>query len=280
MKKPIGIRGIKKTRKRAITMIAILFLATITVAADFVLLTTVDMRFTRAAERGVINGWKIKDAEKNLRLANQPNDTSFIDAEYDAVSEYEGVDFNSKKVSSYAEDYIGALKDCREVIKKYDPDKDFDAFWAHFSGPYGKRIKALYKLQNGRRQFDISQSGFEDERADLMLQGWALNKAESINFKTKTAKNGKRVYSAKIKNDSGYTLDYLDLTVELYDKNNKLIETDAAYAENVKRNDMVELKFYEAAPARATNYVITAVNCQRKSKNPSAEKIDRQSTLR
>ena len=246
------------------------------------MLTSVDSRFTRAAERGIIGGWKITDAEKNLREKNKPHDTSFIYTEYNAVAPFRKEKFRSKKYDKLAKEYIGALKECVAVREKYDPDSNYDEFWAHFSEPYSRRIKALYALQKGGRQFDISHIGYEEESADLMVRGWALNKAEQISFKTKTAKSGKRVYTAKVKNDSGYSLAFVDFTVELYDNKGKLLETDSAYAENIKRNDIFELKFYEY-PARAASYAITSVNCQRKSRKSTTDKtdkIDSESTLR
>lgn len=273
-----------KYRVRTWLIMGCLVLALATAVAFLVLLTSVDQRFIRSAERGVKDGWKVRNAEEYLRRKDRSNDPSFIEIEYEAAGKYAGSDFRSKRLEKAAKEYIAALEDCRKVIATTSPDMDFYGFWRKFSEPYGRRISALYTLQNMGKGFDLRDSRYEDEFEELMLEGWALDKTSKIRFKTKTDKKGRRTFSTTIKNDSGYDLAYLDLTVELYDKNDKLLETDSAYAEDIKNGEERKILFYESGKAKAVNYAVTAVNCRRKTdkdeKKESGDKIDTQTTLR
>ena len=256
-------KGRKNSKKTLVLIIICLGLALATAAAYLVLLTSPDRRFCRAVERGVQNGWKVKGAEANLRRTDRTNDTSFIDAEYEAVCQYKDVKFRSRKLGKLAKEYIAALEDCREVIATTSPDMDFNGFWRKFSDPYGQRISALYGMQKRGMGFDLRRAGHEEECSELLLQGWAIEKASKIKFRIKKGEDGERLFVAKVKNDSGYDLAYLDLTVELYGKDSKLLETDSAYAEYIKKGGTAKMVFYEAGESKAVDYAVTAVSCSR-----------------
>ena len=102
-----------------------------------------------------------------------------------------------------------------------------------------------------------------DDNSPLTLEEGQITGA-AADLATVVRQNGDREYTASVKNSSGYGLDFIDLTVDLYDKNNKLLSSNSAYANDIKRNETVKLIFYEAAPAKAANYRVTAVNCSRK----------------
>ena len=64
-------------------------------------------------------------------------------------------------------------------------------------------------------------------------------------------------------NDSGYDLEYIDLTVDLYNKKGKYIETLSVYRSGIKKDETVKLHCYESEAGKTREFVVTAIDCER-----------------
>ena len=246
--------------QRFITVI--LLLATIVAAADLVYLTSVDKRFLRCAERGLLAGWEQSAPESTLRDLDQKSDTAFIDAEHAAVAYFLGKKFKDESLGSLATDYINALNECSKVKAKSDPNKNFNKFWKNFSEPYGRRIRAIYALEKGDYRFLLElPDKYRKDNDELMLQGWALNKTAEIVFDR--GKDSDNELVAEVVNDSGYDLEYIDLTVDLYNKKGKYIETLSVYRSGIKKDETIKLHCYESEAGKTREFVVTAIDCER-----------------
>ena len=242
-------------------MLVILLLAVIVAAVDVWYMTSPDKRFIRSANRGMYKGWDTSAPESSLRDLDLKSDTSFIDAEYDAVKSFKGLKFRDEELGALAAEYIGALEECRRVVKTEDPDKQFKKFWKRFSEPYGRRLRAICNLYKRDYGFlDEMPEKYNGRLEDILFQAWALNKTEEINFER--GKNDNELV-AKVKNDSGHDLDYIELTIDLFDDKGKRIETVTAYESNIKKDKTFKIRCYESNAGTASEFVIKAINCEK-----------------
>lgn len=249
-----------KTFIRLVT--AMLIIATIVAAVVFFNVATPDERFIRSANRGMVAGWEKSEPESTLRNVDLETDITFIEEEYAAVRPFRHSKFRDEGLGAAAAEYIEALEECHKAIKENDPADGFNTFWKSFSEPYGRRIRAIYNLEKGNYGFleEIPDSYIEDKE-ELLLQGWALIKTETIAF-DRAKGNKKNELTAKVTNDSGHDLDFIELAVDLYDKEGKLAETATVYESDIKKGKDVVLHCYETVEGRTHEYVVKAINCE------------------
>ena len=251
------------TRKQFRNVILIIMvIALIVAAADLAYLETTDKRFIRYAERGMLAGWDKSEPESTLRDRSLENDTAFIDIEYEAVSRFKDKEFRDESLGEVAGEYIDAVIDCHEVTSEKDPNKKVNSFWKSFSEPYGRRIKAFCKLMNGDFGFlRKMDDAYRQDVDELLLQGWALNKTNEIVFNH--GGEDENELTAEVVNDSGHDLEYLDMTVDLYDGKDNYLETVSVYQADIKKNDKFTLRCYEVEAGRTKQFVITAITCEK-----------------
>ena len=257
----------KKKIKKILLSIELVLLAAVFVYAIILLrsMTSVDARFLRDMSRGLTASWMLESGELELQNRDAPHSTEFVGTEYKFVSKYRKSSFEDNKLGELAKAYINALKQCKSVAESNDPDKDFDGFWKEFSQPYGERLTAVYKIYNGEYGLVLDEETAGEEKDNLLAQGWILSKVGDIEFTRHQNENGVIVYNAELKNDSGFDLEFLDLEVELYDKDGNLIETASAYEENINNNAPVKLAFYQTSEEDVTQYRIKSEICRVKS---------------
>lgn len=231
-------------RRRNVLLVVVLLLIAVVSAEVWTLLTmtSIDRRFVRSVERGLNAGWDLEADETQLQTAGRITDTGFIDAEYAAVSEYMGRKYKDDELAAIAREYTSALKGCRKAAKKYDPGSDFDSFWAAFSEPYGRRISAIYKLSSGDYGLDLSTSDHAEESEYILSQGWLLETIGGLVFRS-SVKDGIRTFRASVRNDSGRDIEYLNIDVNLLNKEGKIVEVSSIYLENIKAGEVMPLQF-------------------------------------
>lgn len=245
--------------KRLNTLLLVfLLLIAVTAGAVYTLMSmiSIDRRFTRNVARGVTSGWALEADETQLQTEGRITDTAFIDAEYDAVSEYMNRTYKDDELGILAKEYTSALNDCRKAAKKYDPAADFDSFWAEFSGPYGRRVRALYKLHSGDFGLDLSDDNYREESEYLLSQGWLLETVSGLKFRS-YIKDGVRTFETRISNDSGRDIDYLNIDVELLDKDGKATETSSIYLNDIKAGEVMPLKFISTSENSVSYRVVS-----------------------
>lgn len=241
---------------------AMLVISTIVAAVVFFKVSIPDERFIRSANRGMVAGWEKSEPESSLRNKDLKTDVSFIEEEYSAVKPFKRSKFRDQGLGAAAHEYIEALEECHKAIKQCDPAKDFDRFWKRFSVPYGKRLRAIYNLEKGDYGFlEEVPASYAEDKEELLLQGWALFKTEEIVF-DRAKGNKKNELTAKVTNDSGHDLDFIELTVDLYNSKGTLAETAIVYKSDIKKDKDFVLHCYETVEGRTQEYVITAINCE------------------
>lgn len=252
-------------------IVILLVLCLLVTLAIFAMTTSTDGRFTRATIRGIENSWKLENGE--IELQSQGEETNFINVEYAAVYRYKRLQYKSDNMSKIAMQYISALKGCKEAAEKYDPEKNFDKFWAEFSPYYGQRIKALYALyKENPLAFKNIKKEYKADFDNLIINGWALDKTENIRFEKKKDKNGHTLFIAKVINDSDYDIETINLDIELLNDKDKVIDAASAYAENWKVGEEKSLQFYSAS-SKVKRYRIVAETCELKvEKNEQTDK--------
>lgn len=274
-KKPSKKR--KPASKKLLLLIVVLEIALLAALVETLNITSIDNRFIRAMDHGVVAGWQLENGEQELKDSAKTNDTSFIDCEYEAVKAFKGRAFRDEKLGALAADYIKALDGCREAAEKYDPDRNYDKFWGKFSQYYGRRIDAIYKIYRGDFGLRLEGEGIKDRKNDLMVSAWALEKSGTIEFsrkiEEKKPENGEGdeqtdaeetdvvCYTATVNNDSGFDLEYINIEVELYDEDNNLIETTTAYADNIKKGKEFKLKCSQTTDTKVASYRVSSIIC-------------------
>jgi len=242
-------------------LLVLLVLALGAASAQVWYMLSPDKRFPRAAERGLKEAWETSEPELSLRDLDLKADTSFVDAEYKAVASFKDKKFRDEELGKLVTDYISALEDCSKAVKAKDPEKQFKGFWKEFSEPYGRRLRAICALYNNGYIFPEGvPEEYTSRLNDILFQGWALNKTEEISFERGKSDNE---LVAKVKNDSGFALEYIELTIDLYNSKGKLIETVTAYESNIKKGKTFTLRCYESEGGKASEFVIKAINCEK-----------------
>lgn len=237
------IEARKRRRRNALLVVILLLIAAVTAEVWTLLtMTSIDQRFTRNVERGLYAGWSLDADETQLQTDGRITDTSFIDAEYDAVSEYMNRKYKDDELADLAKEYTSALKSCRSAARQFDPASDFNKFWAAFSEPYGRRVRALYKLYRGEYGLDLSSDAYSEETEYLLSQGWLLETLSGLTFHN-TDRDGINTFFASIRNDSGRDIDYLNIDVELLDKAGKSVETSSIYLTDIPAGGVIPLRF-------------------------------------
>lgn len=215
-------------------------------------------RFARDVVRGIISGWEDTSGEASLQETNGVKDVNFINYEYNAIMEYEDKEIKNIGTKKIYQQYKEALEGCRQVMNKYDPDKEYRIFWENFSKYYGQRIKALYELSRKNKVlFSEIKDKYPNEYDNIMINGWALLKTEGIKFK-KGAQDEEYITSAI--NDSEYDIEYYNLEINLLDEKGKVVEKTEVYLDNWKTGEKRELKFFKTNK-KATSYEIVAEVC-------------------
>ena len=254
----------KKSKKKIILLVSIAVLTALLIWALALLSREAgtDARFIRDLDRGLTASWAQKNDEFRLQKKEEGMSTGFIDLEYSAVSAYKDQKFRNKKLGKLAKAYIASLEACREAAKTADPNEDFNKFWAAFSEPYAERIKAIYGIYKGKYKLELDDSSYKKKKNMFLAQGWILQKVDNISISRKENKDGTVTLKAKVKNDSGFDLKYVNLDLELYNKKGKAVEKLSIFAENIKKGEEFELLGYQLSGSKIDGYKIVSETCE------------------
>lgn len=258
----------RKLRKRKIGIIIIVLLLSAGIVAECVVLmriTTIDRRFVRNVERGVRAGWDLDNNELQLQKTGKITDVGFINEEFEAIKDYRNHRYKDDDLGKLANEYISAVTECRKAARKHNPEKDYDAFWSEFTVPYGRRIHALYTMQQGDFKMDLDKEEYEDEYSNLIAQGWLMGKLESAEFIV-TEEKGAKIFETSFLNESGYNINYLNIEVVFLNSEGRAIEHSAAFVENIENHGLIELKF-SCTSKKAVKYQIVGQTCKLGDKN-------------
>lgn len=253
----------KKKRKirRIVLSILIVFLIA-GIAAELIILKNMassDRMFIRAVERGVAAGWEESKADLQLKERGRITDTSFIQVELENVEDFRNKAYKNKELGRLAGRYISALKECSLAAQTYDPADDSGEFWKHFSEPYTERLLVLRKLYTGDYAMGNSWDNYPEALDEVLLRSWVAETAGSLRFKAAESEGPKK-FVASFKNDSGVDIAYLNIDINLFDKEDKLAATAEVVKEDIKDGQEVQLEFYYGGK-KLSAYRINAVDC-------------------
>ena len=253
-----------RRKRRRIILSVIIFLMAAAVTAEVVVLktmTSVDRRFIRGVERGVSDGWSSGDSDLQLKDRGKITDTSFIDTEYEAVSEFRNKAYQDKALKKLAKKYIDDLKKCRAAAAAFDPSSDSEKFWREFAEPYTDRLTILRKLYLGEYSMGDSWAGYPEALDEVLFRGWTAETAAVLKFEREPKDNVIDRFKATFTNDSGFDIEHISLEVELFDSKDNPAGTAEVYAEDIKNGSSIELSFYFNSK-KVKSYSITGVDCK------------------
>ena len=239
----------KNHKKKKIALLVIIILLIAAVAAEVFIIrrmSTVDMLFMRSVERGVTEGWKTDNGDLQLKEQGMVTETGFIEKELEYTAEYRDKAFKDSELKELAHSYIDDLKRCSGAAKNHDPVTESEAFWGEFAEPYTERLVQLRRLFVENEYMGRSWDQYPDQLDEILFRGWIAEKIPELSFEVTDAGNGINKYTAKLYNDSGYDIDYINVDVEIYDSKDKLIGVAEVYQEDIKNGRSGELNFYYA----------------------------------
>lgn len=259
---PAEIQENKKRRnKRRVILVVIMFVMVAAVTAELLILrgmTSVDRLFIRNVERSVAAGWKEGSGEFELRKKGQITDVSFIETELETVEEFRGKPYNDEDLGNLAKRYIDDLYKCSEAAKAHDSKTDNDEFWQEFAAPYTDRLIVLRTLYNGDYGLGRIWDDHPKQLEETLFRGWLAESAANLRFERSPAENGSDVFRAKLKNDTGHDIEFVDFEVELYNSKDKAVGTAEVYRKGIKKDSTAELRFYFKSDGVASYRIVSA----------------------
>lgn len=265
----------KKRKTRKIVLSALIIIMITGAVTELIILknmASVDRRFIRGVERGVTDGWDLCSGDLQIKEYGKIKDTSFIDIEYEAVREFRNKAYQDKNLKSLAKRYIEDLKKCRAAATAHDPGSDSEAFWEDFSKPYTDRLIVLRKLYDGDYSMGSSWDDHPELLNEVLLRAWLAEKIPSIIFERKDPDEAIGRFTAMMKNDSGYDLDYISIDVAIYDSKDKAVGTAEVFMENIREGSNTELTFYFNNKI-VSSYRITGFDCEAMQEEQEEEDV-------
>ncbi len=251
----------RRRRRKIIFAVVFLLMAAAAVAEITVLksMTSVDRRFLRGVERGVATGWESGISDLQLREQGCITDTTFIDTELEAVSEFTNKSYQDKELKKLAKRYISDLKKCRSAASSHNPETDSEAFWREFAGPYTDRLIVLRKLYLGDFKMGSGWEAYPEMLDELLSRAWAAETIPQLKFERTGSKNLMGEFKATLQNDSGYDIEFINIDIEIYDSSDALVGTAEVYKEDIADGSSAELVFY-FSDQKVSSYRITGVD--------------------
>ena len=252
----------RRRKRRIILSIAIVLMIAAASAEVAVLMnmTSVDRRFMREVERGVIEGWTASRGDLQLKESGAVIDTSFIDEELEAAGEFVNKAYQDKTLRKLARRYVSDLKECRSVAAAHDPASDSDAFWEKFAAPYTDRLIVLRTLYTGDYKMGSGWDKYPEQRDEVLLKGWLAKTAADLKFEREKGKDGTDIFKTTLKNDSGFDLEYISIEVGVYDSKGDFYSNAEIYKEDIKNGSTAELMFYFTG-SKASSYRVKGADC-------------------
>lgn len=188
---------------------------------------TTDEKFIDSLEKGLAERWKLtdKDLEDSTETFN-----SYVNAELSEIRQYKDENFDSADLKQAAEAYIASLEHTLEITPTLD--KDPDKFYELYQPVYSERGQALLDI-NGLSPLEMGdkedQKDLEELLDDAQITRAATDLASQFNFQCVKEDGDEETgwYSAelesKVKNDTEYTYDYFNLTVNFVDKDGAVL---------------------------------------------------------
>lgn len=209
---------------------------------------SVDQSFLNDVEKATTKRWELADKEVTDKTDLKEYDSKLVSSETEILSKYSDKKFNDVKLQALAEKYLEGLDKQKDATKYINVDLDkYEKLW---SEGYDLRSTALLQLQD---EYNVKLD--EDEFADLKTNAQIINKEKkytakidemikNIKFNNPVEQYGWYEYSAVVENTSGVALDYLELDIDLMDKEGVVVDTANIYHSNVwKPNQKIRLEF-------------------------------------
>ena len=253
----------RRKRKKGILIALIIIMVAAGAAEVFVLksMTSVDRRFIRGVERGVASGWETGSGELQLRDSGKIVNTDFIDTELEAVREFKSKPYDDKELKELSRRYISALEKCREAAASHDPSADSEEFWKNFSAAYTDRLIVLKSLYNGDYKMGDSWDDYPEQRDEMLSRAWVAETLPNLTFKRTESENGIDRFTAVLKNNSGFDIDYISIGIIIYNKKGEKTGTAEVYKEKIPNESDASLVFYYNSD-KIAYYKISKADCR------------------
>lgn len=216
-----------------------------------------DEAFMQSLKQGLQAHWDITDDENN-QLEDSDYYTekqkelygSFVDAELNEVQPYANSLFKDTKLQEKAIAYINALNDQKDALEYVTVDTEkFDKLWGE---AYDNRSKLLVDFVNDygltvdekyQNDLDELMTNAKEVTADENQKKLVDDFADSIKFEKVKDESGFKTYQATAENTTGLDFEYLNLNINLLDKDDVIIESTTAYVSNYAPNAKARFEF-------------------------------------
>lgn len=209
---------------------------------------TVDEKFVDSLTEGLEARWTLTDASGDDYTTDQFN--KYLEAELNKIESYKNEKFENKQLKEQADLYIDSLEQTKDITKYID--EDVAQFNQMYSPIYSQRILALQEINNiDSLEFQNAddQKSLDDMLDEAKLIKSVTDLTKSIHFEKTNEDDDPEYdiysadYIAKVKNDTSYSFDYYNLTINLLDKDGVVLEQTYAGVNPWKKDETQRLKF-------------------------------------
>lgn len=211
--------------------------------------------------------WDISEAQDLATLTNAEYKTtmeSAIQAELDIVGKYQTEKFEDTKLQEYVLQYINNLKDQQASLDYIDADNV--KFIDEWNNLYGSRTEIVSTFYNtyGLTVSEKYQSVLNDmltkativanqNEQKAIIDSWV----KSITFELAEDNSGWKTYQAVAENTTGYSFDYINLSINLIDSDGVILETRYSSFQNISTGAKVKFEFMSDAEFTSTEVTAT-----------------------
>lgn len=199
---------------------------------------SVESSFLKALQKGLEDRWAINSKYDISTMTDAQfveYYTSIVMCELNYIKEYNDIEFADKTLEEYAHHYISALQDQLIAVSEFygKDDVQYNEYWTN---GYYNRAQMIYWIN---RKYGLTVSKKNKQTLTEMIELGAYTDQHKAIEKTLTnqlkennlevLESNKWAVTTKpfvLKNDTAYTIESLDVYINLYNAENSLVQTD------------------------------------------------------
>ena len=232
---------------------------------------TCDSEFITSLAKGLDERWKVSDL-KNDDEAEIKDYKSYIDYELIEIEQYKNRKFKNPKLKRLANTYINIQRNEREAIENQDfVDSTFVSEWNKYQN---KRFELLLDINSiveipvqDKNNLDSILKAGKAVKEFNRVYGILVDTFDPKNFVVEEVETGsekEKRYVGNFENTTGHYIDYIDVSIDFYDKNDKVysgfrFDTRYAWENGTKKS------FEFSIPDSDTRFKYFKVNLGEKS---------------
>lgn len=211
-----------------------------------------DEKFLKDLAKGLEARWSIKDQDVELGSEEEKKYTDkLVSAELDILEKYQNEKFEDSKLQEKAIQYINLLKQQKEALDYMTAD--YEKYGELWTEAYDKRTQMIvdfvndYKLTVSDKYEStlkditvnakqVTEENEKEEKVQALVESIEFGLAEDDGYGWKT-------YNAVVENTTEMTFSYFNLTINLLDQDDVIVETTYANVSNWGKGQKVKFEF-------------------------------------